>query len=281
MATNTSQSGDIYSYACVNTTNYSHPRDPNLDDIHNTLQYDAAGRPVIRTGNFNLDVSRGAVPGHTNIFFGGRNHSVSNNTEATCWNVGGLYPWSAWNGGAGVLTLVSDSALDTGIVILLDGLDANYNIQTEVITVNDGTTVTSAKSFIRLNSATNIGSKACVGTISIRRNGVVVAQITPDKQSTSMAIYTVPAGYTAFSVWGEFAILGAASAEVRAYWRFFGGVFIGVYATEVTGTSYQSTPPLPGRIPEKTDIDNRVALGTNNLTASSNQQLILIENTYL
>ena len=268
-------------YQPINEFPYDHPSDPALNDIHQTLQYDAAGRPVIRTNNFLLDVSRGAVPGHTNVFFGGRNRSVSNNTEATCWNVGGLYPWSAWNGGAGTLTLVSDSALDTGIVVLLDGLDANYAPQTEVITVNDGTTVTTTKSFFRLNSATNIGSKACVGTINIRRNGVIVGRINADKQSTSMSIYTVPAGYTAFSVWGEFAILGSNSAEVRAYWRFYGGVFIGVYATEVTGTSYQSIPPLPGRIPEKTDIDNRVALGTNNLTASSNQQLILIKNDYL
>jgi hypothetical protein len=264
-----------------NSTSYEHPDEPNLLNLHKAMQYDAAGRPVVRTNNFLLDVSRGVVPGHTNVFFGGRNRSVSNNTEATCWNVGGLYPWAAWNGGAGTLTLVSDSALDTDIVILLDGLDANYAPQTEVITVNDGTTVTSTKSFIRLNSATNIGSKACVGTINIRRNGVVIGQIKPDKQSTSMAIYTVPAGYTAFSVWGEFAILGTASAEVRAYWRFPGGVFVGVYATEVTETSYQSIPPLPGRIPEKTDIDNRVAQGTNNLTASSNQQLILIKNDYL
>ena len=68
---------------------------------------------------------------------------------------------------------------------------------------------------------------------------------------------------------------------MRALWRFHGGVFVGVYATEMSGASYQATPPIPGRIPEKTDIDNRVAVGTNNLTASSNQQLLLIKNDYL
>lgn len=228
-----------------------------------------------------LAISKGLVPGHSVVFIGGRNRQVANNTAASIWNVGGLYPWSAWNGGAGTLTLSSDNAADTEITILLDGLDSNYNIQTEVIIVNDGTPVTSTKSFFRLNSATNIGSKACIGIISIRRNGTVVGQIKPDKQSTSMAIYTVPAGHTAFSVWGEFAILGNNSAEMQAYWRPHNGVFIGVYATEVTGTSYQSTPPLPGAIPEKTDIDNRVAYGTNNLTASSNQQLLLVDNNYL
>ena len=264
-----------------NSTNYTHTFEPNTNDLTMAMGYDSAGRPMIRTGNFNLDISRGKVPGHTNVFIGGRNRSVANNTEATCWNVGGLYPWSAWDAGAGTLSLVSNNILDTGITVLLDGLDANYNIQTEIITVNDGTPVTTTKHFLRLNSATNIGSKPCVGNINISRNGTVIARIIPEKQATSMAIYTVPAGHTAFSVWGEFGVLGTASAEIRAYWRFHGGVFIGVYAGFVTGQSYQSTPPLPGRIPEKTDIDNRVSNGTNNLQASSNQQLLLIENAYL
>ena len=264
-----------------NSTNYQHPWEPNLSDLHHTMQYDSAGRPVIRTGNFNLDVSRGAIPGHTNVFLGGRNRSVANNTEATIWNVGGLYPWSAWDAGAGKLSLVSSSASDTGIIILLDGLDADYKLQTEVVVVNDGTPVVSTKNFIRLNSATNIGSKACVGNISISIRGTVIARVNADNQSTSMSIYTVPAGHTAFSVWADFGILGSNSAELRALWRFHGGVFIGVYATPVTGQSYQAMPPLPGAIPEKTDIDNRVALGTNNLEVSSNQQLLLIENTYL
>lgn len=265
-----------------NSTNYVHNWEPNLSDLHAAMQYDASGRPVIRTGNFNLDVSRGAVPGHSNVFIGGRNRSVSNNTEATCWNVGGLYPWSAWNGGAGTLSIVSDNALDTGITILLDGLDANYNIQTEVVVVNDGTPVDSTKQFLRLNSATNIGSKACVGNINISRNGTVIGRVTADKQSTSMAIYTVPAGYTAFSVYGDFSVSKNEAAELNAHWRFFGGVFLDIYSVQLYQNAFVATPPYPGAIPEKTDIDNRVAYATANNTACySNQQLLLIENTYL
>lgn len=252
----------------------------NNKTLHETsLVVDRRGNAI--SGSYFLDVSKGKIPGSSNVFIGGRNRQVPNNTAATIWNYGGLYPWSAWNAGAGTLSLASNNALDTGIVVLLDGLDSNYNIQTEVITVNDGSPVVSTKSFLRLNSATVIGSKACVGVIDISRNGTVVGRINPDKQSTSMSIYTVPAGYTAFSVWGDFSILGNNSAEMQAFWRFYGGVFIGVYATEVTGTTYQSTPPLPGAIPEKTDIDNRVNYGTNNLTASSNQQLLLVNNNYL
>lgn len=263
-------------------SNYQHPsKDYRLNDIHQSMEYDVGGRPAIRTNNFVFDVARGAIPGHSIVFLGGHNRSVSNNTEASIWNVGGLYPWSVWDSGAGNLSILSTNAADTGITLLLDGLDSDYRLQTEVLVGNGLTPVLSTKQFIRLNSATNIGNKAIVGTVNIRKNGTNVARITPEKQSTSMSIYTVPAGYTAFSVWGDFGILATASAELRAYWRFFGGVFIGIYATTITGQSYQATVPFPGKIPEKTDIDNRVAQGTNNLEASSNQQIVLIENTYL
>lgn len=36
-------------YACVNTTDYLHPRDPNLCRLENTLQYNIDGQPVMRT----------------------------------------------------------------------------------------------------------------------------------------------------------------------------------------------------------------------------------------
>ncbi len=264
-----------------NSTSYVHSYEPNTNDLTMAMDYNSAGQPVIRSNNFNLDVSRGIIPGHSNVFIGGRNRLVPNNAEVTVWNVGGSYPWSVWDAGAGTLSVVSNNAADTGITVLLDGLGPNYEMLTEVIVVNGLTPVTSTNQFIRLNSATNIGNKSSVGTIDISRNSVVVGRINADKQSTSMAIYTVPAGYTAFSMWGDFSILGSASAELRSVWRFYGGVFIGVYATCVTSQSYQAVPPLPGRIPEKTDIENRVARGTNNLEASSNQQLLLVDNRYL
>ena len=36
-------------YRPLNTTNYDHPRDPNLNDLHSSMTYDAEGRPTVRT----------------------------------------------------------------------------------------------------------------------------------------------------------------------------------------------------------------------------------------
>lgn len=46
-------------YACVNTTDYNHPRDPNLNDLHNVLEYNDLGQPVLRvsTGGGGMDLT--------------------------------------------------------------------------------------------------------------------------------------------------------------------------------------------------------------------------------
>ena len=269
-----------------NSTNYSHTWEPNLADLHLTMDYNAGGQPVLRTNNFMLDVARGAVPGHSIVFISGRNRLVPTNTEASIWTVGGLYPWSTFtNTGAAIYMTSASGATDSGVQIYIEGLDYNYNKISYVVTLNGtGTGNTDGVSFYRINAAFVVGSKALAGTVTFYYGsavGTVVGQILAGSNRLSQSIYTVPAGYTAFSTWGDFGVLGNNSAELRAYWRFFGGVFLRIYATPITGATYAAAPPYPGAIPEKTDIDNRVAEGTNNLTASSNQQILLIENTYL
>lgn len=267
------------------TTNYTHPSDPNLQELHRTIQYDAAGRPVLRTNNFLLDVSANRVPGHSIVFLTGRNRNVSINTEASIWGIGGLYPWSTWDAGPAVIHTASSSASDVGKSILITGLDSNYATQSEVIVLNGLTSVATTKQYLRFNSAVVIsGTGPNVGTVTFRyatAGGTAVGMISPTHGLMHNSFYTVPAGYTAFSVYGDFSVSGGNTAELEVFWRFFGTSFVCVYSTIVTAASYKADPIYPGRIPEKTDLDNRVNYGTNNLAVTSNQQLLLIENTYL
>lgn len=266
----------------TNTTTYQHPQETNLLNVHKVMQYNNAGQPELRTNNFFLDVSAGRIPGHSIVFIAGRNRAVPIGTQVSVWEPGGMYPWSVWNGGAGTLTVVSNNAADTAVTILLSGLDIDYNPLTEVIAVNGTTTVTTTNSFYRLNSAVNIGSKDITGTVLIARNGTTVGQIMGSENMTRMSIYTVPAGHTAYSVYGDFAVGKNESAELNAHWRFFGGVFLDIYSVQLYQQAFVANPPYPGAIPEKTDIDNRVNYATaNNSTVYSNQQLLLINNSYL
>lgn len=238
-------------------------------------------------GSIPLSIAKGEVNFHEVVFLSGKNPDVSTAVlPATIWNVGGRYPWSAWNGGNKTLYLASDNAGDNKTVIL-NGLDENYNIVTKSVTLNGLTPVnTGAASFYRLNNALYFdGDTGNLGTITIRigsNTGTIVGKIDPGIGNTSMSIYTVPAGYTAYSVYGDFSVNKGEGAQLNAMWRFFGASFICVYATEVYEQHITADPMVPGAIPEKSDIDNVARFVTTNGTrVYSNQQLILVKNNAL
>ena len=240
--------------------------------------------------SFALEVAKGKVTGHSVVFVSGRHPAVATGgTPTTVWNnTANTYPWSVWNAGASVLYLNSSSASDVQ-TLLLTGLDASYNIITKLVTLSGTTSVTTGTTlFFRLSSAVIVTDGtlgAAFGTINIRYGsaaGTIVGRIDPLASTTSMSIYTVPNGYTAFSMYGDFSVNKNNQAELAIKWRFFGGPFITVYQAEVYASFITSMPPIPGAIPAKTDIDNMVQFVDNNGSrVYSNQQLLLIDNRYL
>lgn len=241
-------------------------------------------RGDVISGDYWLEIAKGNIRDHQIVFLSGKNEDVAVSSNESVWMGGGLYPWSAWDGGAANLYIGSSNAADTSVTLLVSGLDINYNVISEVISTSavSGTTyVATVNQYYRLNSVINIGSKACVGNISLKygsSSGTVVGYVDSVSQQHRASIYTVPAGYTAYTVYGDFSVSGNNYCQLDAHWRFFGGVFVQIYSTETTG-AFKADPIAPGAIPEKTDIDNRVSQGTNNLRVSSNQQLILVKNS--
>jgi len=232
-------------------------------------------------------IAKGEVSDSSVVFLSGANLNVTAAAvPVTVWNVGGLYPWSAWNGGNKTLYLVSSSASDTQRV-LLSGLDNDYNPISEFVTLNGVTPVATAIStYYRLNNAIYLdGATSNIGNITIKvgsASGTTVGLIADTEGNTSMSIYTVPAGYTAYSVYGDFSCNKGEAARLAARWRFFGSSFITVYATEIFQQFIVANPPVAGAIPEKTDIDNQIHLvSTNGTRVFSNQQLILVKNNAL
>lgn len=229
--------------------------------------------------SMHLNIARGLVKGASVVFLSGKNEDVATNSNESVWMGGGLYPWSTWDAGAATLYVKSSNAADTNKLILIDGLDSNFNMQSEVVALNGTTAVATTKSYIRLNNVVNVGSSTFAGDVSVHYGtgvGTVVGYADSMSQMSRAAIYTVPNGYTAYTVYGDFAVSASDYAQLDAHWRFYGGVFLQIYSTETTG-AFKADPIVPGAIPAKTDIDNRVSHGTNNLRCMSNQQLILIK----
>ena len=146
---------------------------------------------------FELQVGRGLITNHQPVEIFGYSTQVAGTALGPLWEgltqSGGNY---AYPGSAGVVVLLSASgATDAGLIIQVNGLDSNYNLLSETVTLNGSGTATTANSFLRINNmfVTN-GTNA--GNITGKIATVLYAQINAGVGQTQMSLYTVPKGYT-------------------------------------------------------------------------------------
>ena len=171
--------------------------------------------------DLNLNIARGLVKGTSFNHKFGAVPALSINTTGSVWDVNDtLYPWTALDTPA-VVNIERNNVADEGHTVTVQGLDADYNFQEEEIVIS-GTDTIGTKLFRRVNRAfcTDDGSTN-TGDIDIEAGaagGTTVARITAGKGQTLMAVYTVPAGYTAYITQGVASVQagGSATGEDRA-----------------------------------------------------------------
>lgn len=96
-----------------------------------------------------------------------------------------------------------------------------------------------------------------------------------------MAIYTVPAGYTAYLMQGTCTVQAGADGTGDMFIRYFGQSSFRIgHSFEVSGTGgqYLYPFPVPIAIPEKSDIDVRIAVRSNNARCTAAFDIVLIPN---
>lgn len=140
---------------------------------------------------FELQVARGQIRGHSVVNIFGFNPTVGTNF-ITPWELNTEYQFLS---SAQQLTLTSTSASDNGKIIVIQGLDANYNPISEVKTILGTTPVTTTNAFLRINQMAGADG-TIIGNVTASYNGTVYAQITDGVGRTQMAQFTVPAGYS-------------------------------------------------------------------------------------
>jgi len=163
-----------------------------------------------KTEPFDLQVARGQVFGHSVVSLFGYQSAVGN-TTIPVWEVTSVYP--AYLSSAATFYLYSASASDSGAIILVNGLDANFNPISEYVTITGVTNPTGStvKSYLRIQSlflfAPASGQKNNVGKITATTSntyagittgasGNAYAYINATISKSQMSVFTVPAGYS-------------------------------------------------------------------------------------
>ena len=139
---------------------------------------------------FDVQISRGVVYGHSTVNIYGFQPAVTT-AAIPLWENATAYTFP---GSALVMTLASSSASDTAVKVQINGLDANYNAISEIVSLNGTTGVTTTLSYLRINSlVTTLGNAA--GVITAKNGATTYAQINAGFGRSLMSIYTVPNGF--------------------------------------------------------------------------------------
>ena len=248
------------------------------------------------TEPFELQVARGQISYHKTIFKFGYN-SVVGATKETIWEQGGLY---AYPPSDSVMTVsssnVNDTSAGTGArTVEIFGLDADYNEINEIVTLNGQTAVNTTKSYLRINrglvrSAGSSGANAGIlyagtGTVTSGVPANIYLTINGDGDNqTLMALWTVPAGYTAFLT--KMALSTGTSTNTPAVLnaslvaRPFEEVFQIKERFTLTDGAHEQFYTFPLRFTEKTDLEMRAfsSSGSVNFNVSASMEFVYIKN---
>ena len=198
-------------------------------------------------------VSTSHISDHRTINIFGYNTEVG--TEyVPLWEDAAAYTYP---GSALTMTAVSDSASDTAVTMLIQGLDINYDEIQTTFTLNGTNAVTIDTAFYRINAVITTAGNA-VGTVTIANAGTTYAKVRAGDGKNQASLYTVPRGHS-FYLYRIDAFSGQADATSNRY-VFFRNETRSATGVElrVAVTTFRANMHVQRRFPfrysEKTDI---------------------------
>ena len=204
---------------------------------------------------FGVSIQRGDINNFSGIQKFGYNASVGTSFE-TIWDGGGDYTFIT---SAGTATATSSNTDDNTGTVEIQGLDSNYDLATETLTIGGSAGSTS---FIRVFRAKMINANtgnANVGTITITVSSTTVAQIQPTYGQTLMAVYTVPRKHQAYLVQKDIGSSKDLENEIKFRIKQIdnGNVWNTRSFITTRGGFVEKNYALPEIITAKTDIEMR------------------------
>jgi len=209
-------------------------------------------------------------------------------TMSTVWSGTGLYPWATFTGAGAKLyikSLTNDPKVQ-GKSVTIEGLDSNYDILLETVTLHptDTTTaVSTTNNFYRINriylSGANTNNLPHDYDIEVRygsSSGTLVSKFTAPWGRGQNCFYTVPRGYEAFvlSINGNSGKMDEITSSL--WFHPYGGTWTLQKSFKFISGTFDHNFRTPLRITEKSDIEIRAfALVESSRIGTEFQLLIL------
>ena len=156
--------------------------------------------------DFYFDVSAGFIDGYSGVNKFGNNATLATSSTETVWDgsTAGTYSFPTTASITHIRSAV-DSVITQGVVVEVQGLDTNWDLVVQEITL-DGTNsttevilTTALRRVFRMKALddTTLDQDIWVGATGVAA-ATAKAIITTGNNQTLMAVYTVPAGFTAY-----------------------------------------------------------------------------------
>ncbi len=222
-------------------------------------------KPRMSAMPYSHEVGMGRVPGCMPLLKFGHNPNVGDSWE-TIWSEGGIYQYLS---SAEILKVSSTDGNDTAAgdgarIIELFGLNRDYLRQTETISLNGQSPVSTAKSYLRIDRAIvrSAGDSGWnIGAINVKDNAdsVVLLTVEPELNQTLMALTTVPMGCIGYLIdwYASSSSITPRLVELALFIRPFGEVFQIKSHVEVSQAAYRDDLRFPMVIEPKSDIEVR------------------------
>jgi hypothetical protein len=227
-----------------------------------------------------ITIALGLEPNYTLIDKFGKNPDVDTSYE-DIWNDGGVLTLLSTPSTLTVTTTGVDTDGGTGARILtIQGLDANWNLQSANVTLNSTTPPVTPETWLRINRA----FVATAGTgltnandilITATTGGSVQAHILADEGQTQKTQYTIPAGYTGFLEYGRASTDTGQHVDAQLMVKPYGGAWLVKHDVTITDGHVEFDMLGSSPIPEKSEIKWRAKGSLNNNELQAGYTLIL------
>ena len=203
---------------------------------------------------FGLGVQKGLVTNFSGVHKFGLNTAVGTSFE-TIWDGNNTYTYPS---SAGTATITSsDTASDNNGTVEIQGLDSNYDLATETLTIGGSAGSTSfIRVFRAIMKTANTGTSN-VGTLTVTVSSTTVAQIRPTYGQSLMAIYTIPRKYNGYILQLDVGSSKDLENEIRLITKEIdnGNVFNTKSFITTRGGFMEKNYIVPVKLEEKTDIE--------------------------